>query len=111
MKAGMIALMLGLGGLPAAAAVPANLCGDGCEYRVNNFSGTYPDERERVHWECFDRSTQDSVPCSQVHGDDIRKYSDVYRKKPVTVISGCFEQCIELQDKPADYCAKVCRKD
>jgi hypothetical protein len=92
----------------AVAGVPVALCGSGgCEYLVNNFSGTYPDERERVHWECFDRSTLASVSCSFVRGNDIRKYSDVYRKRSGSQHS-CFEQCW-AENQPGSVCAMRCR--
>jgi hypothetical protein len=85
MKTGTCLLVLTLAGLvPAAADVPSTLCGsNGCEYMVQGFSGSYPDERERINWECYDQRTTYSISCTYVRGNDILKYSDVYRKRPV----------------------------
>jgi hypothetical protein len=74
----VIVVALAVGQLSAIAEVPS--CSE-CEYLVNNFSGSYPSERERVNWECFDRSSKISIACTFVRGDDILKYSDVYRKR------------------------------
>jgi hypothetical protein len=66
-----------LAGLAPAIAGP---CDDGseCNFRVRNFNGSYPNEKERVNWECFDQSSKISISCTFVRGDDILKYSDVY---------------------------------
>jgi hypothetical protein len=71
--------------VPAGAEVPTTLCGPGgCEYLVKDFSGQYPDHRERIKWECYDKRAAMSISCTYVRGDAILKYSDVYRKKPVS---------------------------
>jgi hypothetical protein len=74
-------LLICFGSEQAKSEVPAVLCGSGCDYLVKDFSGTYPDERERVNWECYDRESTVSIACTFVRGNDIRKYSDVYRKR------------------------------
>jgi hypothetical protein len=67
---------------PATAKAPDTLSGsEGCDYLVQNFSGSYPDEKERMNWECYDQKSTFSIACTYVRGDDILKYSDVYRKR------------------------------
>lgn len=73
-------LCAGLG--TARSDVPPVLCGKApCDYLVRGFSGTYPNERDRINWQCYDRNSTISIACTFVRGDEIRKYSDVYRKK------------------------------
>jgi hypothetical protein len=67
----------------AIAEVPSILCGPNeCQYLVNDGVGNYPTEEDRVEWECYDTNSKVSIGCTFVRGDDIYKYSDVYKKRP-----------------------------
>jgi hypothetical protein len=66
----------------ALADAPPTLCGArGCDYLVRNHVGSYPSEKERSQWECYDAKSKMSISCAFIRGDKIRNYSDVYRKK------------------------------
>jgi hypothetical protein len=60
------------------------------EYAVKGSVGTYPDERERVNWECFDSRSKMSIACSFVRGALIEKYDYVYKRKSTSAPSGGF---------------------
>ncbi|WP_145927547.1 hypothetical protein [Bradyrhizobium neotropicale] len=97
----------------ASGEVPPTLCPpNACEFLVQNFSGTYPSERERARgqWNCWDQNSKTSIACTYVHGDDIQQYSDVYRKKNGE--GACNAKCNALHpnsfDAGFDYCLKAC---
>lgn len=93
------------------AEVPPTLCPpDACEYLVNGFSGTYPSERERAdgHWQCYDQESKISIACTFIRGDDIRKYSDVYRRGSSSS-SARFDFCrSSCPDRMSDQCWRIC---
>jgi hypothetical protein len=105
---------------PAVADVPDTLCGAaGCEYLVKSFSGSYPDEKERVNWECYDESSKASISCTFVRGDDILNYSDVYRKQSSSSSSldtgpGSLYKALKNMPKPSSAgvdCKRKCYDD
>jgi len=51
-----------------------------CVYLVRDFSGPYPSETERTYWECYDKATKYTISCALIRGNDIDKYSDVFRQ-------------------------------
>ena len=112
-RAALVLALTILSTFPARSDVPSTLCGqEGCDYLVRSGSGTYPDEKERINWDCFDARTKVSIACTYVRGDDIRKYSDVYRRKSTPSDSAqkqyCLAGCKYLPDP--DACRRNCAR-
>lgn len=64
-----------------------------CQYSVKDFKGTYPPEKERTYWSCYDRASKITIGCNFIRGDNIKKFSHVFRKHEEDLDTYCNRFC------------------